>query len=132
MLDRRSTLLCLLLLPLLLVSAAKAPPGPGTNAHRWTIDAVSTDPDKAARPREELRPLGPAGLEAFLFAHADELTGAATPARRREALDQVAGQYDANSARLYWYTDLDAAKKAAAEFDRPILSLRLLGRLDED
>ncbi len=53
-------------------------------------------------------------------------------ARTSAALDKVAGQKDAHIARLYWFTDLDAAKKEAAKRKMPILSLRLLGRLDED
>lgn len=57
------------------------------------------------------------------------------PARRlriRRALDTVAGQKDAHASRLFWHTDLDAAKADAAERELPILSLRLLGNLDED
>ena len=33
---------------------------------------------------------------------------------------------------LHWYTDLDEAKAAAQRQDKPILSLRLLGNLDEE
>jgi hypothetical protein len=33
---------------------------------------------------------------------------------------------------LYWYTDLEQAKATAKASGKPILSLRLLGRLDED
>lgn len=49
-----------------------------------------------------------------------------------ELLDQVCGQKDCRSSRLFWYTDLDEAKAAARESGRPILSLYLLGRLDEE
>jgi hypothetical protein len=38
----------------------------------------------------------------------------------------------AGEGGLFWYTDLDAAKAAARAEGKPILSLRLLGRLDED
>ena len=79
--------------------------------------------------------MGAEGLDALLKTHADLLArgpGSKAWPRLRAALDQVAGQYDAQTARLYWYTDLEAAKAAAARLDRPILSLRLLGRLDED
>jgi hypothetical protein len=44
----------------------------------------------------------------------------------------VAGQRDAARSRLFWYTDLEAAQSAARRSGRPILSLHLLGRLDED
>jgi hypothetical protein len=46
--------------------------------------------------------------------------------------DAVAGQRDAMASRLYWYTDLEQAKAAAAREGKPILSLRLLGRLDQE
>ena len=42
------------------------------------------------------------------------------------------GQRDAVHSRLFWYTDLDRAVAAAESSRRPILSLRLLGRLDEE
>ena len=50
----------------------------------------------------------------------------------RAALDAVARQRDAAWSGLYWYTDFAAAKAAAARAGRPILSLRLLGNLDEE
>ncbi len=37
----------------------------------------------------------------------------------------------AGEGGLFWYTDLDAAKAAARAAGKPILSLRLLGRLDD-
>lgn len=48
------------------------------------------------------------------------------------AIDAVAAQKDAWASGLYWYTDLDAAKRAARESGKPILSLRLLGTLDSE
>jgi hypothetical protein len=63
--------------------------------------------------------------------------GVSQPGRRdntryRRALDLVCAQVDCASSRLYWYTDYDAARAAAAASGRPILVLRLLGRLDEE
>jgi hypothetical protein len=52
--------------------------------------------------------------------------------RAKQLVDQVAGQRDAWTSRLYWYTDLDQAKAAAAESGRPILSLRMLGQLTDE
>lgn len=49
-----------------------------------------------------------------------------------EALDKVCGVRDCADIRLFWYTDLEAAKAAARTAEKPILSLRLLGRLDEE
>ena len=53
-------------------------------------------------------------------------------AETREAITQMAAQRDAHVSRLFWYTDLDQAKAAAQATGRPILSLRLLGRLDDE
>jgi hypothetical protein len=50
----------------------------------------------------------------------------------RRLIDQVAGQRDATVSRLYWYTDLDEAKAAAEESGKPIVSLRLLGKLTDE
>jgi hypothetical protein len=49
-----------------------------------------------------------------------------------EVLDRACGVRDCADIRLFWYTDLDAAKAAARAENKPILSLRLLGRLDEE
>jgi hypothetical protein len=71
----------------------------------------------------DLRKLGPAGLAHYLARHG----GAAS----RE-LDRVCGQIHAHTTLLYWFTDLPAALAEAAATGRPVLSLRLLGRLDEE
>src|SRR6185369_13139459 len=84
---------------------------------------------------------GPAGLDALLKEHATEVAemrAAASPAelaphaRLREALDAVAAQRDAFASGLFWYTDLAAAQDAARRDGKLVLSLRLLGRLDEE
>jgi len=49
-----------------------------------------------------------------------------------DLLDRVCGQKDCRASRLFWYTDLGEAKAAAKDSGRPILSLYLLGRLDEE
>src|ERR1044071_8112199 len=48
------------------------------------------------------------------------------------ALDTVAQQKNSYLAGLYWHTDLESAKKASAESGKPILSLRLLGKLTDE
>jgi len=53
-------------------------------------------------------------------------------ARYRERLDAVCAQHDCAASRLFWYTDLERAKAEARRSGRPVLSLRLLGRLDEE
>lgn len=78
-----------------------------------------------------LRAAGPAGLAAAL-AERDRLSRAGDDTADVDAaLDRLAGQRGAAQSRLFWYTDLDAALAAAAAADKPVLSLRLLGRLDE-
>jgi hypothetical protein len=67
--------------------------------------------------------MGPVGLTSYLAQHG---RGAS-----RE-LDAVCAQKDAHTALLYWFTDLPAAIAEARRTNRPILSLRLLGRLDEE
>ena len=57
---------------------------------------------------------------------------AAERAQLQQTLDKVCAQKDCHASRLFWYTDLDQAKQAARRLGRPILSLHLLGRLDEE
>jgi hypothetical protein len=47
-------------------------------------------------------------------------------------IDQVGGQRSCTVSRLFWYTDLDKAKAAAKSSGRPILSLRMLGKLTDE
>jgi len=82
-----------------------------------------------------LRAAGPVGLEVFAQRYSDVLVRGPAHPRWREvsaAMDRVAAQRDAAASRLFWYTDLDRARAAARAQGRPILSLRLLGRLDEE
>lgn len=78
-----------------------------------------------------LRAAGPAGMEA-VFALAEAEPELAKSPVFQAALDAVCAQKDCAASRLFWYTDLEAAKVAAAKSRKPILSLRLLGRLDEE
>ncbi len=90
---------------------------------------------------EELRARGPAGLQILMNQYADEIrrhvANPSAPAdeqweRISAALDSVAQQKNSYIAGLYWYTDLEAARKASAETGKPILSLRLLGKLTDE
>jgi hypothetical protein len=89
--------------------------------------------------------MGPEGLRAFLEANRSEIDAALrTPGESSDrlpsaqsnqvltALDSICQQKDCFASRLYWYTDLEQAKSAALAQGKPILSLRLLGRLHED
>ncbi len=103
--------------------------------------AASAEPAEAAAAIDELRSLGPAGLEALFTEHSDQIYTrirdpriGSTPEWERitRALDEVGQQKNNFVSGLYWFTDLEAAKKAARETGKPILSLRLLGNLTDE
>lgn len=80
-----------------------------------------------------LRAMGPTGLSAIVTAY--DQTPQHETARRQQlstAIDGVARQRDARASRLYWFTDLEAAKREAQASGKAILSLRLLGQLDDE
>jgi hypothetical protein len=79
----------------------------------------------------KLRTQGQTGLQTFLKSHINDLTSPPEP-QIKTALDQLCQQRDCHASKLYWYTDLEQAKAAAKISGKPILSLRLLGRLDTD
>ncbi len=100
-----------------------------------------------------LRAHGPAGLQALLATHDETIKKHADQAARlsvfspskttsdpdelawqrlRTALDEVSGQRDCHASRLFWYTDFEQAKAAAKREGKPILSLRLLGKLTDE
>jgi hypothetical protein len=96
------------------------------------LAACSTS--SASPPAIEFAPIvaeGPAAHR-VLLARWDAMQ----PGAERDALageiDRVAHQKYATYSRMYWHTDLEAAKRVARAERKPILSLRMLGRLDED
>jgi hypothetical protein len=98
--------------------------------------AVSADTNIAASAIAALRARGPVGLQALLAANADPRALQPDPQAARQrfqtALTGVSGQCDDEASMLFWHTDFDQAKAAARAGGKPILSLRLLGRLDEE
>lgn len=103
--------------------------------------AISENIAEASPAIEELRALGPAGLQILMAQYADEINRhVANPSaasdeqwqRITAALDTVAQQKNSYVAGLYWHTDLDTAKKVSAASGKPILSLRLLGKLTDE
>ena len=78
----------------------------------------------SAASSEDVVTLRRGGQKAVDDLHAQNADGA--------LLDRVCAQKDCRASRLYWYTDFDEAKIAADRLGRPILSLHLLGRLDEE
>jgi hypothetical protein len=123
---------------LLLAVSGLGIPKTGTLAD-LASQAISTDENVAQQAQDALRAAGPQGLTALQQRFAAEISahrkGAPPTPQWKQiaaALDRVSGQYDDYSSGLYWYTDLEKAKAAAQATGKPILSLRLLGRLDED
>ncbi len=108
--------------------------------------AVCADADEAKAAIATLREQGPAGLEILLNTFAAEIkahnkAGAAAELnpqqaeiweRIRHAIDEVSAQRDCHVSHLYWYTDMDKALAAAKASGKPILSLRMLGKLNEE
>ena len=115
-------------------------PHQGSILSDWAEQAVSADPHKAQQAVRELREAGPAGLQALeaqrsgIKVQQIGLQGEAGTPREHwiKAMEQVGAQHDNWAAGLYWYTDLEKAKAAAQQQKKPILSLRLLGNLDEE
>jgi hypothetical protein len=103
--------------------------------------AVSENAAESAMAIEELRSFGPAGLQTLMTRYAAEISRHivdptlkpdAEWQRITTALDKVSGQKNSYLSGLYWYTDLKDAEKAARESGKPILSLRLLGKLTDE
>src|SRR5687768_3350554 len=67
-----------------------------------------------------------------MLAEYDKLPAGAAKDKLAARIDAAAHQKYATISRLYWHTDLAAAKAAAKTAGKPILHLRMLGRLDED
>ncbi len=112
-----------------------------TNPKALALKAVSENSVESAPAIAELRAMGPAGLNALFQTHAREINEqianpvhAVTPEWKRlsAVLDAVSQQKDSYLSGLYWYTDIDQAKAAARASGKPILSLRLLGKLNEE
>jgi hypothetical protein len=110
-------------------------------ATELTDKAVSLNVAESAAAIEELRSLGPAGLNALMERYAEEIKNHiddptlkpdAEWQRITKALDTVSGQKNSFISGLYWYTDLKEAQSVATESGKPILSLRLLGKLTDD
>ena len=86
-------------------------------------DTVSPRPASVEAPREQL---------ARLLAEHDRIPAGPQKDSLARRIDALAGQRYATWSRLYWHRDLDEARREARAAGKPILSLRMLGRLDQD
>lgn len=116
-----------------IIARQQAAPDP----NRLARLAVSHDPELSAKAITALRAQGPEGLQQFLHTHAATLQ--APPKRDAEAwkrltfaLDAIGQQKDCHASKLFWFTDFAKAQNASKQTGKPILSLRLLGKLDEE
>ncbi|WP_223805718.1 thioredoxin family protein [Pseudanabaena sp. UWO310] len=91
--------------------------------------AASKDPATAQEAIAKLRDFKNVGVDAFWKTYQSELPN--NP-QLRASLDAICQQKDCDASRLYWYKDLETAKAASKETGKPILSLRLLGNLNDE
>ncbi len=89
--------------------------------------AMSDDAQKAEAATQELRRGGRRALE-YLLSRSDP----SDLSRWKTLADTVAAQRDSHFSGLYWHTDLAAAQEVAKRENKPILSLRLLGKLTDE
>lgn len=91
---------------------------------------LSADPGVRRSAIAELRAEGQSGVDRLIALL--PLLGEEEVSELTRDLDAVCGQRDCAQSGLFWHTDLEAARLEAERQGRPILSLRLLGRLDAD
>jgi len=120
----------------LLHGTTKAAQACGISPQICARQALAADTATASNAVTALRGFGQAGLNALLSAHETLIArhNEDDPQwkRLRAALDAVGGQRDCYASRLFWRTNFDDAKAEAQRTGKPILSLRLLGNLDEE
>lgn len=110
---------------------------------------AGADPADWRREVEALRAGGQASLDT-LFQLRDAVAREAETASRRQQkgdlparhaarlerieklIDEVGGQRYCTASRLFWHTDLGAAKREALRSGKPILSLRMMGQLTDE
>lgn len=114
-----------------------------SNTEALARQAVSDNLSVSGPAIDALRAMRAAGLNVLFDVFHDEIErhardtnvsqADATEWRRiSAALDAVSQQRDSYMSRLYWYTDIEEAKTEARKSGKPILSLRLLGKLTDE
>lgn len=101
--------------------------------------AIAFGADHSSKPHSseqiyEYRSAGIDGVFQFVFDY-HALLNSDDPLVSKEwhrTLDQISGQKDSYYSRLFWLSDLDEAKLEAKIQNKPILYLRMLGKLTED
>lgn len=131
-----AAILTLVVVTFVLSGTVHASNEPLVSLAEMAVHANEIDSAEAVR---KLRSSGPVGLKALFDTYSAEINefrkhGTETERWRKiaAAIDAVSMQKDDYASGLYWYTDLNEAKKAAAAARKPILTLRLLGNLNEE
>ena len=100
---------------------------------------ISNNEIEAVAAIKSLREMGKDGLNTLFQTYSAEIVNFTKTGEAGErwkqiafALDTVAMQKDAYASHLFWFTDLAEAQKQANKSNKPILSLRLLGNLNEE
>ena len=126
-------------LNLLLFTLLTVPVFASVSREELARQAVSAEPGISNAAIAELRAIGPDGLDTLFSVYGTDIKRFTETGNRAEnweriahAIDTVAMQKDAFASHLYWYTDLEQAKKVADSQNKPLLSLRLLGNLNEE
>ncbi len=123
-------------IPIALLLAAAAHPAAGKPLDLAPLaQAALGGGAEAAAAASHLRRAGEAGVDvvpALFSAYERCQAGGCDAAAARQALDVICGVRDCADLRLFWHTDLEAATAVARREGKPILSLRLMGRLDEE
>jgi len=108
----------------------------GVAPNQYAKWVLSTNEASASHAVIALRAFGPIGLEALFQTHQELIAkhDNADPQWLclRAAIDAVGAQRDCYVSRLFWHTNFDQAQAEARQTGKPILSLRLLGNLDEE
>ncbi len=111
----------------------------GNKLNELAVQAISDNSARSKEAIKELRELGKPGLETLFENYAADIenfkkTGNSTKRWRKiaNALDSVAMQKDVYASKLFWNNDLEKAKAESQRTNKPILSLRLLGNLNEE
>ncbi len=95
--------------------------------------ALGADAETATAAREALRAEGPLAITFLDHEHIGRARLAAQDEAAWDALyDQIGQQRGCRNSHLFWYTDLTEAERVAAAEHKPILSLRMLGKLTDE
>jgi hypothetical protein len=137
---RCTSFLSFLAISAVAIGLASRPVRGSVDVKSAVLDATSGDAAKSTAAIKQLRLLGQEGLDELMAANADAIAKhTANPTEKdpnwcriSSAIDAVAEQKDAWASGLFWYTDFEEAKAAAAAQKKPILSLRLLGTLNTE